>query len=96
MYLIKNGEKIMKKIESRISKELKTIRDMIQLSKRDINYYIDDQNIALNERVDDSENATCELSEGLETSVGDIENALIEIDSALSDIENALCELTEE
>jgi hypothetical protein len=55
---------------------------MIQDSKKRLSDFTDDKDAVLHQITDDLENAICEESEGIE--------------SALADIENALCELTEE
>ena len=73
--MIKDG------LDKQTAKELKTIKDMIQDAKRSLNKFTnmrDDKNEADN---NDTQNATCELSE--------------ELDSRVSDLENAICELSE-
>lgn len=90
----------MNGIDRYVAKELKTIKDMIQNSKKDLNDYTnmrDDKNESDNT---ETQNAACELSEEMDIGMSDLENAICEqsemIEQALSDIENALCELTEE
>lgn len=69
-------------IDRDIAKELKTIKDMIQDSKKSLNDFTDMRDDKNESDIGDAQNATCELSE--------------DVESRLSDIENALCELTEE
>lgn len=69
-------------IDRQVAKELKTVRDMIQHSKKELNQFTNMRDDKNESDIDDTQNATCELSE--------------EIDARISDIENALCELTEE
>lgn len=69
-------------IDIETAKELKTIKDMIQNSKKELNDYTNMRDDKNESDITDTQNAACELSEELET--------------RLSDIENALCELTEE
>ena len=90
----------MSKISLDVLKEIASVRKSIQQNKKELNDYTDGKDDALDERANDNENATCELSENTETSISDLENAICEqsemVETALADIENALCELTEQ
>ena len=69
----------MSRIDIDVLKELKIVRDMIQDCKKRLSDITDGKDAALHQITDDLENAICEESEGIESSLADIENALCEL-----------------
>ena len=69
------------KLSNEVAKELKKIRDSIQSNKRELNAYTDMRDDKNKSDNNDTQNATCELSE--------------ELDERISDVELAICELSE-
>lgn len=82
-----------------ITKEIKTIKDMIQDSKKSLNDYTDMRDNKNESDISDTQTALIESDEARIEEMSEAENALCElseeIDERLSDIENALCELSE-
>lgn len=72
---------MLKGIDIEIAKELKTIKDMVQSSKKSLNNYTDMRDDKNESDNTDSQIATCELSE--------------ELDERITDVEVAICELSE-
>ena len=69
----------MPRIDLDVLKELKIIRDMIQDCKKRLSDFTDGKDAVLHQITDDLENAICEESESIESSLADIENALCEL-----------------
>lgn len=87
-------------MNTNISKELKTIRDMIRTNKKNLNDYTDMRDNKNESEIADAQNALIEVDDAKYLTETETENAICELseelDERIADLENALCEFTEE
>lgn len=72
-----------KTLDPLVATELATVRERIEDSKMELSNFIDANDLLIQSRADDLENATCEQSVNIEYRLYDIEIALCDLSEML-------------